>query len=68
MMSQHRDAINNGKWPDDQFHPTWDELGADGRDAYLQDAEYVVRAMVQLGWTKTPEALAASSDQEDPDA
>lgn len=50
MFMQGRDAHENGKWADGLTHPTWEEIGPAGQEAYVKDATALLRAIVHLGW------------------
>ena len=61
MFMAARDAHENGKWPDGLTHPTWEELGEPGQEAYRKDATTVVAAMVRLGWLPGDAEAASAS-------
>lgn len=51
MFSQRYDAMHYGRVDaDGRAHPTWDELGENAREEYVEEATNSVRAMVHLGW------------------
>lgn len=50
MLTQRADAYDNGTGPDGKMHPTWDELGEPGQEAYRAEALRTLRAVAHLGW------------------
>ena len=50
MFTAAREAVTHGVVTDGIAHPTWDELGEMGQDAYLAESQSTVDAMVALGW------------------
>lgn len=50
IFTAAREAAMHGVVRDGTAHPTWEELGEMGQDAYLAEATATVDAMVALGW------------------
>ncbi len=50
MFTAAREAATHGVVRDGVAHPTWEELGEMGQDAYLAEATTTVDAMIALGW------------------
>lgn len=51
MFTAAREAVTHGRVDRDGVaHPTWEELGPMGQEAYLSEAVATVAAMCALGW------------------
>ena len=50
MFTAQVEAAKYGEAREGVAHPTWEELGEMGQDAYLAEATTTVDAMIALGW------------------